>query len=499
MSETFAVEMKNITKVYPDGTIALRNVDFSVRRGEIHGVLGENGAGKTTLMRILYGEIKPTLGKIKIFGRPVFFRGPWDAMKSGIAMVYQHFSLIPTFTVLENLILSTTSLRKVPIENVKRIAREVSEELGLKVSLEDRIENLPVGVQQKIEIIKALMRGAKIIILDEPTSVLTPIEVSELFEILKKLKENGITIIFITHKLKEVKEISDRVTVLRKGHVVGTVNSLEVSELELAKMMIGRNISFDVIKPFKKAGSEILKVEDLWVKDDRGLTTVKGVNLSLREGEILGLAGIQGNGQRELVEAIVGIRKPEKGKVLFLGEDVTGKPPALVYNKGISYIPDSRAVGLVLEHDLISNSILTRLKKFLGKGSRILWKRARDNAMRIVKDFNIVTDSLKSPVKYLSGGNQQRALVGREIIANPRLIIACEPTHGLDVAATSYIRDLLIKLKNEGKAILLVSTDLDEIFQLSDRLAVICDGKIVGEGKPSDFTPERIGLLMGGG
>ncbi len=494
----YAVDMRNIVKVYPDGTLALRGVNFRVKAGEIHGLLGENGAGKTTLMRILYGEIKPTRGEIRIFGKKVSFRGPWDAMKAGVGMVYQHFSLVSSFTTLENLALALSSVKKVSLDYVRKRAEELMAKTGLKVPLDTEVEHLAVGVQQRIEILKALLREAKILILDEPTSVLTPVEVKELFKTLKKLKELGITIIFITHKLKEVKAITDTVTILRRGKVVGVVKTSEVTEAELARMMVGREVFLKISKKPAKVGKTVLEIKDLWVRDDRGLLAVKGVNLDLREGEILGIAGVQGNGQRELAEAIVGLRPVEKGKVIFMGEDITNKPPSEIYGRGISYIPDSRLVGLILEMNLTYNSVLTRLRNFLGSGARILWGKARLFTMDIIKRFNVVAESMKTPVKYLSGGNQQKLMVGREVAVEPKVIIASEPTHGLDVGATEYIRSLLVKLRDEGKAVLLISTDLDEILQLSDRIAVIYEGRIMAVGKTEEFTLERLGLLMGG-
>ena len=497
MSE-LAIEMKGIWKVYPDGTVALRGVDFTVRKGEIHGLLGENGAGKTTLMRILYGEIKPSKGTIRVFGKKVSFRGPWDAIREGIGMVYQHFSLVPSFTVLENLFLSLSTLEKVTMSEVRRRAEKIIETVGLKVPLDAKVEDLAVGVQQRVEILKTLMRNAKILILDEPTSVLTPVEVEELFKTLRKLKDLGITVVFISHKLKEIKRITDRVTVLRKGKVVGVAETKDVTEVDLARMMVGREVVFELKKKEAKPGEVVLLVKDLWVKDDRGLDAVKGISFELRRGEILGIAGVQGNGQRELAEALAGLRPVVKGRVILEGEDITNLPPYLIYRKGLSYIPDSRSVGLILELNVISNSILTRLKSFLGRSGRILWGKAREFTSSVIKKFNVITESLTTPMKYLSGGNQQKVMVGREVIVRPKVIIASEPTHGLDVSATEYIRRLLINLRDEGVAILLISTDLDEILQLSDRIAVIYEGKIMAVGKPEEFTLEKLGLLMGG-
>lgn len=491
------VEMRGITKVYPDGVVALKGVDFEVSEGEIHGLLGENGAGKTTLMRILYGEIKQTSGEIIFSGKAVSFKGPWDSMRSGISMVYQKFSLVPTISVIENFYLYLSSFQRgVGIEEVRRRAEEMMERLKFRVPLEANVEDLAVGVQQRVEIIKVLLSKPKLIIFDEPTSVLTPIESRELFRILRELKEDGITIIFITHKLKEVKEITDRVTILRKGERVGTYETPSVSEEELAIMMVGRGI-VPTKRSVSSPGREVMRVEDLWVRDDRGLNAVKGVSFELHEGEILGIAGVQGNGQLELAEALAGVRRAERGRIIMDGRDITDLPAEARYREGLAYIPDSRAVGLVLEMNLMENSILTSLRDFLGRGGRIIWPLASDRAREVIERFNIV-GSLRSQVKYLSGGNQQRLLVGREIIKAPKVLIVSEPTQGLDVAATEFIRSTLLKFREEGRSIILISSDLDEIFELCDRIAVIYEGKFVGIGRNEDLTLERLGLLMGG-
>ncbi|WP_148203978.1 ABC transporter ATP-binding protein [Candidatus Korarchaeum cryptofilum] len=490
------VEMRGITKVYPDGVVALRGVDFEASEGEIHGLLGENGAGKTTLMRILYGEIKQTSGEIIFSGRAVSFKGPWDSMRSGISMVYQRFSLVPTMSVLENFYLYLSSFQRVGIEEVKRRAEDVMERLKFRVPLEANVEDLPVGVQQRVEIIKVLLSRPKLIIFDEPTSVLTPIESRELFRILKELREEGIAIIFITHKLREAKEITDRVTILRKGERVGTYETPSVSEEELAIMMVGRGI-VPAKRSASSPGGEVMRVEDLWVRDDRGLHAVKGVSFELHEGEIFGIAGVQGNGQLELAEALAGMRRAERGRILLDGRDITDLPAEARYREGLAYIPDSRAVGLVLEMNLMENSILTSLRSFLGRGGRIIWPLASGRAGEIIERFNIV-GSVRSQVKYLSGGNQQRLLVGREIIKAPKVLIVSEPTQGLDVAATEFIRSTLLKFREEGRSIILISSDLDEIFELCDRIAVIYEGKFVGIERSENLTLERLGLLMGG-
>lgn len=494
-----AIEMKNIYKIYPDGVVALRDVDFYVYKGEIHGLLGENGAGKTTLMRILYGEIKPTRGVIKIFGKKVKFHGPWDAIRHGIGMVYQHFTLVPTFTVEENLYLSYVSIDpKASIDDVRERAKKLMDELGLRAPLSAVIETLPVGVQQRVEIIKTLLRNAKILILDEPTSVLTPIETCELFNALRKLKEKGITIIFITHKLREVKEITDRVTVLRRGKCIGTVETIKVSQKDLARMMVERGVVFKIEKKPKEPGEPVFVVKDLWVRDDRGLIAVKGVSFELRRGEILGLAGVQGNGQRELAEALAGIRIAEKGRIYLYGRDITGLPASKRYALGLAYVPDSRRVGLIYDMNIVENTVLTNMYRVISKTRRIRWGLASKYADEVINRLEVIAPSITSPIKYLSGGNQQKVMVGREIIREPTVFIVAEPTQGLDVSATEFIRKTLLKLRDLDKAILLISTDLDEIMQLCDRIAVIYEGKIMAMGKPGEFTLEKLGLLMGG-
>ncbi|MDI3474632.1 MAG: ral nucleoside transport system ATP-binding protein [Thermococcaceae archaeon] len=493
-----AVEMEGIFKVYPDGVVALRGVTLRVEEGEIHGLLGENGAGKSTLMRILYGEIKPTEGRIKLFGREVNFSGPWDAIRHGVGMVYQHFTLVPTFTVLENLYLALLPLNPdITPEEVRKLAEKKMEETGLRVPLGEVVENLPIGVQQRVEIIKALLQNAKILALDEPTSVLTPIEVEELFKTLRELKKEGITIIFITHKLKEVKEITDRVTVMRRGEVVGTVNTGEVSEKDLARMMVQREVVMSLQKSPANPGEVVFRVENLKVRDEAGIEAVKGVTLELREGEVLGIAGVQGNGQRELAEALAGIRLPHDGRIIFEGRDVTSLGAAERYKLGIAYVPDSRKVGLVGDMKIVENVILTNLPRVTSSG-RIMWDAAESLSEEVIKRFDVVAPSVKAPIKHLSGGNQQKVMVGREIVREPKVFIVAEPTQGLDIGATEFIRRTILNLRDSGKAVLLISTDLDEVLQLSDRIAVIYEGRIMAVGRPEEFTLERLGLLMGG-
>ncbi|ALV61807.1 Ribose ABC transport system, ATP-binding protein RbsA [Thermococcus sp. 2319x1] len=504
MKEVPIIEMKGIVKIYPDGTKALKGVDFSVKKGEIHGLLGENGAGKTTLMKILSGMLHPTEGKIFVNGKEVRFKSPADALANGIGMVHQHFTLVDVFDGLHNIILGMEGhglFSKIDVEKAKGKLQKLMDELNFQVPLDVPVENLPVGVQQRIEILKTLYRDVDVLILDEPTAVLTPIEVKELFNVLRKLKAQGTTIIFISHKLREVMEITDRVTVLRKGEVIGTVNTSETSPKELAKMMVGREVVLRIEKPPKEAGSPVLEVKDLWVKGDRGEDAVRGLTFEVRAGEIFGIAGVEGNGQTELIEAISGLRKVEKGKILLNGKDITGRPPRELYDLGVAHIPEDRIhMGLVTEMSVAENSILGLhwRENFRGPLGLIRWDRVKEHATKLVKDFEVVVPSIDAPVKSLSGGNQQKLIVAREVSKEPEFIIASQPTRGVDVASTEYIRNYLIKLRNENKAVLLVSADLDEVLQLSDRMAIIYEGQFVGIAKPEEVTEEQIGLMMGG-
>ncbi len=496
---TYAVEMLGIVKVYPDGTVALRGVDFRAKVGEIHALLGENGAGKTTLMRILYGEIRPTRGVIRVYGEEVRFRSPRDALRRGIAMVYQHFSLVPTLTALENIYLAVSSIRRVSIREVRRRAEELAENLGLEVPLDEVVERLPVGMQQRVELLKALVVDARILILDEPTSVLTPVETRGLFKLLRSLRGQGRTIIYITHKLREVLELADEVTVMRRGKVVANIDlhRERVEAATLARLMVGEGEVEKRYPPPRRVREEVLRVEDLWVRGDRGEWRVKGVTLALRKGEILGVAGVQGSGQRELVEAIVGLRQPERGRVYIRGVDATGLSVAQRYSLGLAFVIDSRRVGLVQDMSVVDNSILTALSRFTRHGL-LDYKFAASYASRIVEKYGVVTPGLWAKVRYLSGGNQQKLMVGREAEKNPEILIVMEPTHGLDVRAARFVRDTLVKLRDEGVAILLVSSDLDEILELSTRVAVMHDGRVAGVLEGDELNREKIGLLMGG-
>ncbi len=506
------VEMRDIVKVYPNGTVALRGVSLSVRKGEILGLLGENGAGKTTLMKILSGVLPYTRGKIVIEGREVKFRNPAEALSLGIGMVHQHFTLVPPFTALQNIILgvemgvgrkSFTGLFKpVELERIREELEKLMEETGLTVPLDVPIEKMPLGLRQRTEILKVLYRGVRLLILDEPTTFLTPMEVEELFTVMRKLKSQGKTVIFITHKIKEALEITDRIVVLRKGLVVGELPTSEATPEKLAEMMVGKKMELEV--KLKGKGPSIkkpvLEVRDLHVRNDLGALAVKGVSLEVYPGEILGIAGVEGNGQDELVEAITGLREPEKGVIRICGKEVTSSNPIVFYREGLCHIPGDRdRYGLVLEFTLTENTILGRQwePRFM-RGMRINWGAVKRFTEEIVRKFNIVAQSVSMPAKSLSGGNRQRLVVGRELTKNPSVIVAVHPTRGLDIASTMYIRETLAKYRDEGKAILLVSADLDEIMQLSDRIAVMYEGEIIGVRKADETDRREIGLLMGG-
>ncbi len=495
-----AVEMRGIVKLYPDGTLALRGVDFTACQGEVHALLGENGAGKTTLMRILYGEIRPTRGEVRVFGERVAFSSPRDALRKGIAMVYQHFSLVPGLTVLENIALAFAAVRgRVGMAEVRAAVEAVMERTGLRVPLDEDVDALPVGVKQRVELVKALALGARVLVLDEPTSVLTPLEARQLFKTLRALRDAGVTVILITHKLREVMEVADRVTVLRRGKVVGTARVGEVDERALARMMVGEEV-LTALRPRRSRGPgrPLLVVRDLWVRGPHGGWAVRGVSLEVREREILGIAGVQGNGQRELAEAIAGVRPAERGSVVLDGVDVTGLPPSERYRLGLAYVADDRSVGLVLEESVTFNSVLTSLRRFVRRLGLLDWASARGFAARVVREFGVATPSLSTPVKYLSGGNQQRLMIGRDVARSPRVLVVAEPTHGLDVAATRYVRELLLELRDQGCAILLISSDLEEVMQLSDRVAVMHGGRILSVRRPEEYTVEELGMLMGG-
>jgi ABC-type uncharacterized transport system ATPase subunit len=496
------IEMKGITKVFP-GTIANDNVDFDLIRGETHVLLGENGAGKTTLMNQLYGLYLPDKGEIIVNGKPAKINTPSDAIALGIGMVHQHFMLVHNFTVTENIVLGLEPKNGLSIDMKKAIANveEISKKYGFAIDPNAVIEDISVGQQQKVEILKALYRGAQILILDEPTAVLTPQEIVELGTIIKNLEKEGKSVILITHKLKEVMIMSDRVTILRRGKITGTVNTKDTDIDNLAELMVGRKVNLTVDKKPANVGREILKVENLIANDHRGLPAVNELNLSVKAGEILGIAGVDGNGQSELVEVLTGLKKPKSGKITLDGKDIYGKSPREIINHGVGHIPEDRHKrGLILKYSLFENSILGRHReKQFTNGIIMNYKAIKEHCAKLIKDFDVRTPNSEVPASALSGGNQQKLIAAREITKNPIFLIASQPTRGLDVGSIEYIHGRLVEERDAGKAVLLVSLELDEVLALSDRIAGIYDGKIVQVLDRKDATEQKLGILMAGG
>jgi simple sugar transport system ATP-binding protein len=502
----FAVEMRDITKQFPL-VLANDHVNFFVQKGEIHALVGENGAGKSTLMNILYGLLRPDSGTITIKGTDVSFSGPGDAIDYGIGMVHQHFMLIPPLTVAENVVLGKEPSRQgfVDITRANKTVQDLSDQYGLKVDPTAKVETLSVGIEQRIEIIKVLYRGAEILILDEPTAVLTPQEVDELFEILRSLKNQGKTIIFITHKLQEVMAISDMVTVMRRGKVVGSVATKDTSKNEIATMMVGREVLFRVEREKARPGNVVLTIEELHALNNKRLPALRGVSFSVRQGEILGVAGVEGNGQTELVEVLAGLRKARRGNVILDGVKITNLLPRSVREKGVGHIPEDRhRRGLVLTYTIAQNLVLgihyrRPFVKRMGFFDAINFSPIRDKAQRLVEEFDVRPRDYENLAGNLSGGNQQKVIVAREFDQNPKLLIAAQPTRGVDVGSIEFIHQRLVQARDAGKAVLLISADLEEILSLSDRIAVMYEGEIVGILAPEEATEERLGLMMTGG
>lgn len=496
------IEMKGITKVFP-GTVANDNVNFDLYKGETHVLLGENGAGKTTLMNVLYGLYQPDKGEIHVKGKQVKITNPNEAIKNGIGMVHQHFMLVHNFTVTQNIILGIEPRKGLSIDMKKAVkdVEELSKKYGFSIDPNAVIEDISVGQQQKVEILKALYRGAEILILDEPTAVLTPQEIEELGVIIHNLLKEGKSVILITHKLKEVMSMSDRVTILRRGKITGTVKTQDTNIDELAELMVGRKVQLIVDKEPAKIGRELLKVADLVAKDHRGLPAVDGLSLTLNAGEVLGIAGVDGNGQSELVEVLTGLRKPESGTILLDGENIYGKTPREINSAGLANIPEDRHKrGLILKYTLFENSILGSHKnKPFSNGIVMNYGAIKDHCRKLIKEFDVRTPNIDVPASSLSGGNQQKLVAAREITKDPKVIIASQPTRGLDVGAIEYIHKRLINERDKGKGVLLVSLELDEVMALSDRIAVIYDGKIAAVFDREDATEQKLGVYMAGG
>ena len=496
------LELRGITKQFP-GVLANDNINLTLEEGEIHALLGENGAGKTTLMNILYGLYKPTAGRIFVRGKEIAIHGPTDAIRQGIGMVHQHFMLVPVLTVTENVMLGQESVRGGALLNRRTVARrirDIATRYGLHVDPDAYIKDLPVGVQQRVEIIKVLYRKADVLILDEPTAVLTPQEVEDLFKILKTLVARGISIIFITHKLKEVLAVADRITVLRRGKTVGTVTPAEATEQSLAEMMVGRAVELTVKKGKAHPQAPVLTVRNLVVRDDRHQIAVNGVSLVVRAGEVVGVAGVQGNGQTELVEALTGLRPVESGSINMLGEEVANATPRRITELGVGHVPEDRQNdGLVLSYPVKDNMVLnTYYRPPFANGVIINEEAIIEAAEERVKEYDVRTPSIYVPAGTLSGGNQQKVIVAREFSRHNKLLIAAQPTRGLDVGSIEYIHHRIIEQRDAGTAVLLVSTELDEIRALSDRIAVMYEGKIVAMVRASQVTKEQLGLLMAG-
>ncbi len=502
MAEAPLLELRGITKQFP-GVLANDNVSFDLRHGEVHALLGENGAGKSTLMNILYGLYTPDQGEILLHGKAIDLGSTRAAIEHGIGMVHQHFMLIPVMTVAENIVLATEPRHAgvlMDYDAARKRVRELSERYGLAVNPDARVDRISVGQQQRVEILKALYRGAEILILDEPTAVLTPQEAQELFEILDSLKSQGKSIIFISHKLNEVLEIAGRITTLRRGKVVGTIPAEGATEESLARMMVGREVLLRIEKPEANPGEPLLSVEDLNVIDDRGLEVVRGVSFEVRAGEILGLAGVDANGQSELIDAIAGLRSPQSGRIVVDGADVTHANARQSLDAGIGHIPEDRhRRGLVLPFSLTENLGLhdyrhppNSRRGFLRLGTML--QRAR----RLLREFDVRGGTPDTHAASLSGGNQQKVVLAREIDGNPKVLIAAQPTRGLDVGAIEFVHRRLVEQRDNGRAVFLVSLELEEVLSLSDRILVIYEGRIVGEFPPS-ATEEELGLAMTGG
>jgi simple sugar transport system ATP-binding protein len=494
------LELRNITKRF--GTlVANDNISLTLESGEIHSLLGENGAGKSTLMNVLYGLLQPDEGQILVDGKEVKFSGPGDAMAAGIGMVHQHFMLIPVFTVAENVVLGhepTGKIGNLDLNAARKLVKEISDRFGFDIDPDAKVQDLPVGAQQRVEIIKSLARNAKALVLDEPTAVLTPQETDELMEIMRGLAKSGTSIIFITHKLREVQQVADRITVIRQGKVVASP-SPKASASELASLMVGREVDLDVKRKPAKIGAETLVIKDLTVLDDRQHQMVDGVTFSVHDGEVLAIAGVQGNGQTELAEAILGLRKIHSGSIEVAGRDLTKSTVREVLEAGLGYIPEDRKKdGLVGDFSIAENLMLDgSFGKPFAKGVQIDFAKRDEIAQKLIQEFDIRTPSAETLAKQLSGGNQQKVVVARELGRELKVLVASQPTRGVDVGSIEFIHEQIIVARDSGKSVLIISTELDEVLALADRIAVMYRGKIVGI-VDSKTTREKLGKMMAG-
>jgi len=496
------LELREVTKVFP-GVIANSNVSMTLERGEIVALLGENGAGKSTLMNVVYGLLSADRGEILVDGKPVKINNPRQAIDLGIGMVHQHFMLIEPLTVTENIVLGREPGRYgvIDFDTAKARVQEISERYGLKVDPDEKIMNLAVGLQQRVEILKALYQGARVLILDEPTAVLTPQEVRELFAVVRSLVDEGLSVVLITHKLEEVMAVADRILVMRDGAVVGETRPSETDEVGLARMMVGRDVVLEVEKGASTRGDTVLSVSDLHVKDDRGLDAVSGVTFDVAGGEVVALAGVSGNGQTELVEAIVGLRTPLSGAVSLKGKDITKANARSSIEAGVSHVPEDRhRRGLVLQFDLAENLVLGdhRIAPYTTRGI-MKPKQIAAMAKSRIKDYDIRTPSEKVLASNLSGGNQQKVVIARELGRNPELLVAAQPTRGLDVGAIEFVHSQILAERAAGKAVLLISLELEEVLSLADRILVMFEGRIVREFAGDEVDAETLGYYMTGG
>ncbi|ETT65314.1 galactoside ABC transporter ATP-binding protein [Paenibacillus sp. FSL R7-277] len=495
------VELKQITKRFP-GIVANDSISLTLEKGEIHALLGENGAGKSTLMNIVFGLYQPDEGSIEIDGKPVIIDNPNKAIELGIGMVHQHFKLVDPFTVTENIVLGMEPKKglKIDYKSAAEQVRKLSEQYGLQVNPNAKIHDISVGMQQRVEIMKTLYRGADILIFDEPTAVLTPQEITELMAIMKRLVAEGKSIILITHKLKEIMQISDRVTIIRRGKVIDTVKTTETNPNELAEKMVGRGVTFKVDKQPPHIGESILKLSNVSSKSKDGVPVLNGLSFEVKAGEILGIAGVDGNGQSELIQAITGLRKIDSGSIQVSGKEIGNLSPRKVSEMNVSHIPEDRHKhGLVLDFTVSENMVLeTYYKSPYNQNGFLNTDVINKHAEDLVRQFDVRTPSIENKARSLSGGNQQKAIIAREIDKNPTLLIAAQPTRGLDVGAIEFVQKQLIAQRDQGKAVLLISFELDEIMNVSDRIAVIYEGQIVGEVFPQDTNDQELGLMMAG-
>ncbi len=499
--EDYILELKNVTKVYGNGTVANKDVNLNLKEGEIHAIVGENGAGKSTLMKTLFGEIQPTSGQIFLRGEEVSIDNPNKAISMGIGMVHQHFQLIDSFTVAENLYLGIEPKKSIFLDKKKaeQLTKIESEKYNLILNPKLKVSELTVGMKQKLEILKALVRGAKILILDEPTAVLTPQETEELFQQLINIKKQGYTIVFISHKLKEVKDISDRVTIIRKGHTEGVFNTSDVSEKDISKLMVGRDLVLEYDREDNNYENEVLRVEGVNVSPKYNFGELKDINFSVLEGEIVGIAGVEGNGQNEIIEAITRGLNIDSGKITFKNEDIKNKSILDLRNEGLGYIPEDRMTkGIAKDMSISENAVINRIQsdELCDKGV-LKTKEINELSDELIEEYLVLCKGKTQPIGSLSGGNIQKVVVARECSINPNLLIAEQPTRGVDLGAIEFIHKKLLELRKKGVGILLVSADLNEVMELSDKIIVVYDGEIVAFfDNPKQLTEEKLGLAM---